>query len=248
MRKMSLGKRTGKRIAAVLIAGLLSMSVWACNEKKPEKNEPTPTGEVTHTATPTHTVTPTPTATPAPTEEPTPEPTEEPTPEPTPEPELAEPGEIKYGDLTQYLGLTAGEIIGKIGRDYQFRHWGKEYDMSFGTSGGFTFDANVIFYFEDSSEKYDPSYVVTIIEINDEETDPHNIGNGMNSCMKWKEIKAKAGNALADPILSIENDMFVTQGIINGCKYRMLWEEDPLTEDSRPDSIMFSKTGMRFIK
>ena len=150
---------------------------------------PTPTPLPTNTPTPTPEPTSTPTPTPAPTSTPTPSPTNT----PTPTPSFQEGGETIYGDLTQYLGMSAGDLIKKIGKHYQYNSHAQ--NMETGVTGGIWFDNDVYFAFCDSGKVLDLSCKVYMIWVG---SDPgkgvaKDLGNGMNATMNYKELTKAAG-------------------------------------------------------
>ncbi len=156
---------------------------------------PTPTPEPTPTPTPepTSTPTPTPTSTPTPTPAPTSTPTPTPTNTPTPTPSFQEGEETIYGDLTQYLGMSAGDLIKKIGKHYQYNSHAQ--NMETGVTGGIWFDNDVYFAFCDSGKVLDLSCKVYMIWVG---SDPgqgvaKNLGNGLNATMNYKELTKAAG-------------------------------------------------------
>ena len=122
-----------KRWIACVLALLMVLSMLACKQPEPAKEEAQAPAEATEAPTEAPTPEPTEEPTPEPTEEPTPEPTEEPTPEPTEEPEPAEeeyflPKEDGMNQLTVYwkaetIDFETSDMWmwfpGKDGRGYQ---------------------------------------------------------------------------------------------------------------------------------
>lgn len=156
---------------------------------------PEPTG--TPTPAPTNTPTPEPTSTPTPTPSPSPTPT--PTNTPTPTPAFPETGETRYGDLTQYIGMTAEEVIKRIGKPYQYRYDPNKKDH---TTGGLSFDNDVTFVFNDSYTTLDMSCKVYMVQIrlhiepwdpiDGEEMDRilmKDIGNGLSTHINSPDLK-----------------------------------------------------------
>jgi len=150
---------------------------------------PEPTG--TPTPAPTNTPTPEPTSTPTPTPSPSPTPT--PTNTPTPTPAFPETGETKYGDLTQYIGMTAEEVIKLVGKPYKYEYTASEWSE---TTGKIWFDYDVSFDFVDSEPALDMSCEVYMVEVHltyepwlgDEGIGKKNIGNGLSSEIYQEEM------------------------------------------------------------
>jgi hypothetical protein len=258
-----LNKSKGKAIlfgclAVIFVSAVVLICHVFLGEKDEQKakkgivrktNESIVAEEITDTPTMKPTENTQPSEEPTPTAEPTFSPTPSPTPEPTPTPTPDSGDNIVYGDLTQYLGMTAGEIIDIIGKDYAYGCWEKE--LHYGTTGGFGFEYGVFFYFEDERDSFDLSRVVTIIQVSKSEdqenqTVSQNIGNGLNSVMNGAELKNVMGNAFDGPSgPSLLDDTYVASGVYKGCRYYFQWYDDPMNEGA--DEIYISKTGLSFI-
>ena len=185
---------------------------------------PTPEPTATETPTPEPTATSTPTPEPTPTETPTPEPTPTETPAPTPEPEFPEVGDTKYGDVTQYFGMTLGDLIDKIGKPYQFAAWD---DLHYGTTGGIYFDGGVIFQFSDNGETVEESLSskVTMIDVYHGEGERRNLGNGLDTDMDLDDLRVFFGSSF-EPREWMLFSGYGTEGTLHGYRYIFTWEED----------------------
>lgn len=186
-------KKKGKTRHGSEQSGKVTEEVAEPTENIPSPEPSTPEPTPTPTPEPTSTPTPTPTSTPTPTPVPTSTPTPSPTNTPTPTPSFQEGGETIYGDLTQYLGMSAGDLIKKIGKHYQYNSHAQ--NMETGVTGGIWFDNDVYFAFCDSGKVLDLSCKVYMIWVG---SDPgkgvaKNLGNGMNATMNYKELTKAAG-------------------------------------------------------
>lgn len=202
------------------------------NRKQTEMITNTPT-QKSPTAPPIPTVTPTPTMTPTPSET-----------------GYAETGETMYGELIQYLDISAEEVIQRIGKEYGFGFWGSGEDLERGTSGGFAFDDEVGFFFTSDRKEFDTDDVVRIIECYQDETNPvtKDIGNGLYTSMSWPEIKAVVGKAFSEPKYSYLYDTYFTSGVWKGIRFELLWDSEISFLNNEPASlILFSRSALDWI-
>lgn len=139
------------------------------------------------TNTPALTYPPTPTYTPVPT--PTPIPTYIPL--PSLGPSFIEEGETLYGDLTTYLGMTAEEVIRKIGKPYKYTYHLQNLER--GDTGGIWFDDDVFFAFNNSEETLDMSCEVYMIWVGSDSGIAKNIGSGLDASLSGNELAEKLG-------------------------------------------------------
>ncbi len=164
---------------------------------------PTPLATCTPTADPTNTPTPTPSPSPTPT------PTNAPTSIPKPTPVgFQETGETMYGDLTDYIGMTAEEVIVKIGKPYRYEIWT---DTKDGATGAMSFDEDVSFVFYDSGLILNTACVIGSVHIH-----VHCASTWESGIIHCKNI----GNGLTTYISN--TGLFMTQGIKDVLEY----EED----------------------
>lgn len=189
------------------------------------------------TVKPTDTPTPTPSPTSTPTPIPTPSPMPTYTPTPTPTPTFQEGGATKYGDLSSYIGMTAGEVASKVGKTYQYSSWSK--NMEDGTTGGMWFDKDVLFAFSDSGKTLDMSKRVYMIQIQSNAASgiAKNIGNGLNTTMNRDKLSNKIGGSFT-AYYDAMNGQNAATAKYNGYLYSFSWNGNV---SNAPNFITVSK-------
>ncbi|MBO4766032.1 MAG: PT domain-containing protein [Lachnospiraceae bacterium] len=234
------------RLLVIVLILALALITAGCS-KKSNSVEPTqePAGEAT--ATPTGETTPTA----GPTADPTAAPTEIPSPTATPTPVVT----TAYGDLSQYIGMSAGELIEKIDKPYVVP------DMVFYTyEGGFghgmiTFDKTVFFALsskadEVTADKAPEGYVIAVQIAEPWKAGSLSLGNGFTTSMKYSELQAASGDALLFARESYPGGdapvEYIAPVFKNLCKYTFTWRsEDPDKEDVIPEVILIEGRAFR---
>ncbi|MBQ6105513.1 MAG: hypothetical protein IJL03_06155 [Lachnospiraceae bacterium] len=223
-------------VAAVLCVGILigiiGKNIWI--EKNRHQKEPTVTPTVT--PEPTGKMQPTPSATPTPDITPTGEITPTPTLIPTPTPDLTD-GPVEYGDISRFIGKTAGEVIDEIGRDYRYEYWGNERDD--GTTGGITFDGKVYFMFTTGKETLLMGSIVEMIETetSGHETPNINIGPGLYSGMTYSQIRDVVLDELSGPVPGSDGEGYMVYGFFQGHLYCFTWDRSPVNNSLPVESV-----------
>jgi hypothetical protein len=147
---------------------------------------------------------------------------------------------ISYGDLTQYLGLKASDLIRKVGKNYS-------YEPDYATGVALTFDESVIFYIHNSPDTLNPDGEVGAIRVYysaDVPASERNLGNGMNYGMKYTELKAVLGDALSTPSVSEVNpdpNLYSASALVGGFEYYFTWGGDPVKDNSQAAIVLIKK-------
>ena len=240
-------------LLAIVIMGAIGYVLYKLYESNgPDKNDAkvptiTSSGDVNErtqidASTPSSTPTATPTLTPILTLSPTPTLTLTATPTPTYSPSLPfqEEGEIMYGDLTMYIGMTAGEVISRIGKPYTYQ---AIEDFETGSTGGLWFDKDVMFTFCDSEDTLDKSckvYMVWVQNPSGNEKVAKNIGNGMNSTMNSETLDFASGFSLAQFQKNRLNGGVVARIQCEEILYDFYWGlgDAPYSLDEAPELII----------
>ncbi|MBR4812372.1 MAG: hypothetical protein IKZ69_00535, partial [Lachnospiraceae bacterium] len=158
---------------------------------------------------------------------------------------------IEYGDVSQYLDMTAGEVISKIDRDYVYSYHGEDKDLVLGHNGGFYFDSAVQFMCDQCTETMDPSMKTLIVYVDNSVSGNLKVGlgNGLDNTMSYKEIKAILGDALQGETEYDENEFSCYYGVAvyGDFRYIFWWAENPATTNTVPDGIHISKSGLNWV-
>ena len=223
------------RMTICLLALLVTLSGCEGNKKE---NADDPRGTQVTTEEESSEVveaTETPTSTPEVTSSPTPEVTPSPTPEVTPTPELSK-DLITYGDLTEYFGKPASEVIATFERPYRYDYWGENQETNI--YGGFTFDDKVYFGFEYRDENFYPSREVRALIIYNDKKLKAGIGGELNVNMSYSEIKNVMGDRLCGPMANEDGTRYYAYGEYLYENYCFIWKQSPLQNDVPADSVM----------
>ena len=149
---------------------------------------------------------------------------------------------ISYGDLTQYLGMKASDLIRTVGKNYS-------YEPDYATDVALTFDGSVIFYIQDSSDTLNPDGKVGAIRVfysSDIPSSGRNLGNGIHFGMKYSEIKAVFGAALGTPSaseLDPGSELLYDSAVVGGYYYLFTWGPNAVENDEQPAVVLIKQEG-----
>jgi len=220
---------------------LLALAAVGCS-KKSNSDDPAakPTGESAPTGVATPTV------------EPTATPTAEPTKVPSPTPTVSI--SIAYGDLAQYIGMKAGDLIQKMDTPFAVSELVFYTDEEVG-HGMITFDGNILFALSSdpdaiATDKAPEGYVIAVQVSETAKAGALSLGGVFTSSMKYRELQTASGDALmfAQETYSKGTDSSVHSASVYKtlCKYTFTWlSEDPNKENLIPDVIVLEGCACR---
>lgn len=143
--------------------------------------------------------------------------------------------------MTQYLGMTAGELISKVGKEYQYYYRGR--NMETGITGNLWFDDDVCFGFSDSGKTLDMSCRVYMVIIASDYGVgiAKNLGNGLSAKMDGFTLKSYFGNN-ANTYENMLDGCISMNAVYKGFFYALDWSKAQNVNDIGvpPDYITIS--------